>query len=71
MAPAAANVAPEVRLEKEVVSTTYANVVKGESLPFEPTNFFTEDCTPDPSTDEGKERRKKKATIAKKAYKAH
>ncbi|EHA8589708.1 hypothetical protein COCNU_scaffold012069G000010 [Cocos nucifera] len=61
----------QVHPEKEVIPTTYADVVEGESLPPEPTNLSTKDCTPDPSTDEGEERRKRKGTIMKKACKVH
>ncbi|KAG1358609.1 hypothetical protein COCNU_08G000550 [Cocos nucifera] len=71
IAPTVANVTPKVRLGKEVILTIYANIVEGKSLPPEPANLPTRDCTPDPSIDEGKERRKKKAAIGKKARKAH
>ncbi|EHA8587926.1 hypothetical protein COCNU_scaffold003602G000010 [Cocos nucifera] len=56
---------------KEVISTTYADIVEGESLPPELANLPTKDCMPDPSTDERKERRKGKVAIVKKANKAH
>ncbi|EHA8586388.1 hypothetical protein COCNU_scaffold000304G000020 [Cocos nucifera] len=68
--PAATIVALEVYSEKEVVPTTYADVVEGESLLPEPMNLPTRDCVPNPSANEGKERRKGKAAIAKKGCKA-
>ena len=70
-APAVANVAPEVCPKKEVISTIYTDIVEGESLPPKPANLPTKDCPPNPSTDERKEMRKGKETIAKKAHKAH
>ncbi|EHA8588209.1 hypothetical protein COCNU_scaffold004391G000010 [Cocos nucifera] len=70
-APIDANVAPMVHPKKDVISTTYANIVEGESLPPEPTYHSTGDCAPNPSTNKGKERRKGKAAIVKKACKAH
>ncbi|EHA8586989.1 hypothetical protein COCNU_scaffold001259G000080 [Cocos nucifera] len=71
MAPTIANVTPEVHPRNEAVPTTYADVVEGDSLPPKPANLPTRDCTPNPSTNKEKERRKGKATIAKMARKAH
>ncbi|EHA8586216.1 hypothetical protein COCNU_scaffold000105G000010 [Cocos nucifera] len=70
-APATVDVAPEVRPENEGIPTTHSDIIEGESLPPEPANLPTGDCAPNPSADEGKERRNGKATIAKKAQKAH
>ncbi|EHA8589346.1 hypothetical protein COCNU_scaffold009299G000010 [Cocos nucifera] len=71
MAPAIANVALEIYPKKEVILTIYVDVVEGESLPLERMNLPTRDCMLDPSTNEGKERRKRKAAITKKAHMVH